>query len=130
MTPIPNHPGYYATIDGNIYRLKKDGKYRQLKALACTRINSDGTPYIHRLYVGLYKDGIPKKRTVAQLILETFVGPKPAGLVARHVNDIPYDNRLENLRWGTTADNFSDMLRNYRFYKDFWIKYHDEIDIG
>lgn len=47
------------------------------------------------------------------LILTAFVGPRPSpshqGL---HENDIPTDNRLSNLRWGTPADNWEDSRRN------------------
>lgn len=35
-----------------------------------------------------------------------FVGPRPAGCAgARHLNGIQTDNRLENLAWGTAAEN-------------------------
>jgi HNH endonuclease/NUMOD4 motif len=46
------------------------------------------------------------------LILETFVGPRPRGMVARHLNDVPDDNRLENLCWGTQSQNRYDSVAN------------------
>lgn len=49
------------------------------------------------------------------LIAEAFLGPKPsAAHIVLHWNDIPDDNRLVNLRWGTDKDNHSDALRNGR----------------
>lgn len=51
---------------------------------------------------------------VHQLVLEAFVGPCPPGLVCCHANDIPDDNRLENLRWDTLAANGLDAVRNGR----------------
>jgi hypothetical protein len=46
------------------------------------------------------------------LVLEAFVGPRPPGAVARHLNDVPDDNRLENLEWGTSAQNTEDAFAN------------------
>lgn len=45
-------------------------------------------------------------------ILITFVGPRPPGQLARHLNDDPTDNRAVNLAWGTTSDNWADARRN------------------
>jgi hypothetical protein len=33
----------------------------------------------------------------------------------RHLNDDGFDNRLENLAWGTQADNWVDRFRNGRW---------------
>jgi len=45
-------------------------------------------------------------------VLEAFVGPRPEGQLARHLNDNPQDNRLENLQWGTPAENVQDAITN------------------
>ena len=42
---------------------------------------------------------------VHQLIAAAFHGPKPCGLVVMHMNHIPWDNRPENLRYGTVGEN-------------------------
>ena len=47
-------------------------------------------------------------------VLAAFVGPKPKGSVVRHLNDIPTDNRLENLAYGTYSENQLDW-RNARY---------------
>jgi hypothetical protein len=46
------------------------------------------------------------------LMLEAFVSPRPEGQVGRHLNDVPDDNRLENLAWGTHQDNSRDSVTN------------------
>lgn len=56
---------------------------------------------------------IPRHYLVHRLVLEAFVGPAPKDQpLALHWNDVPTDNRLENLRWGSVSDNAHDSVRN------------------
>lgn len=48
---------------------------------------------------------------VHTLVLLAFKGPKPHGLVCRHLNGVKRDNRPENLEWGTHAENGEDAVR-------------------
>lgn len=57
----------------------------------------------------LYKNGKARSFVVHRLVLEAFVGPG-LGLQACHNNGIPDDNRVENLRWGSTSDNVLDQV--------------------
>ena len=62
--------------------------------------------------------GDKRVRKLATLLLLTFVGPKPYPRAeARHLNDISLDDRLENLAWGTHAENMADAVRNGRLTK-------------
>ena len=49
-------------------------------------------------------------RRVHVLVLEAFVGPRPAGHVARHLDGDRSNSRLDNLAWGTYAQNEADKL--------------------
>lgn len=49
--------------------------------------------------VNLWKGNKFCQRLVHRLVLESFVRPQPKGAEAAHINLIPHDNRLENLRW-------------------------------
>jgi len=49
--------------------------------------------------------GKGNSRLVHQLVLEAFVGPRPPGFDSLHLNHIPTDNRLENLRYGPRSEN-------------------------
>lgn len=63
--------------------------------------------------VQLSKRNVEIHHRVHQLVLETFVGPKPRlDSEVRHLNDIPTDNRLVNLTWGTKSENMRDAVRN------------------
>jgi thymidylate synthase ThyX len=50
---------------------------------------------------------------VHRLVLEAFVGPKGMGQQARHLNNNAADNRVENLAWGTDAENKADWLTDH-----------------
>ena len=60
----------------------------------------------------LAKDGHKTYVYIHRLVLEAFVGPCPEGMVACHWNDVPDDNRVENLRWDTPRENSFDKARN------------------
>jgi len=55
------------------------------------------------------------KKLIHRLVLESFGFPQPSPLhIVRHKNDIPNDNRLDNLEWGLRVDNSKDMENNYK----------------
>lgn len=62
--------------------------------------------------VTLHCDDGGKVRLVHHLVLETFVGPCPPGMQCRHLDGDPTNNSLDNLCWGTPAENTADMLRH------------------
>jgi|GEM_PF-2147731 len=53
---------------------------------------------------------------VHHLVMLVFVGKRPEGQVIRHLNDIKTDNCLDNLCYGTYAENVSDAIKNGRVY--------------
>lgn len=66
--------------------------------------------------VGLSKNGKLKNIRIHKLLAKHFI-PNPNNYkYVRHLNDIPTDNRLENLAWGTPKDNVQDCIRNGNFY--------------
>ncbi len=99
---IAGFPGYFASADGFVWS-NKYGDLRRLRG----RPDKDGY-----LQVDLWRDKKPHTRKVHHLVLEAFVGPCPAGCLARHLDDVPANNRAENLRWGTPIENAADRERN------------------
>lgn len=62
--------------------------------------------------VNLNRDGASRQRPVHQLVLEAFVGPRPAGAQTLHANAVRNDNRAPNLSWGSASDNCADRDRH------------------
>lgn len=49
---------------------------------------------------------------VHRLVLAAFVGPRPHGMLTRHLNGKRDDNRLVNLAYGTASENMADRLEH------------------
>lgn len=97
---------YFVSNDGKIFSLKKEDIY-ELKTFIRSGYKS----------VGLYSssDGRRKNFQLHRIILETFNGrSKIDKSLVRHLNDNPFDNRIENLAWGSVQDNSDDMIKNGR----------------
>lgn len=111
----PGWLGYAVGNDGIVWSSKVKGLSRpfgrencgQWRMLRCWKIKN--SRYQVQLYNG---DGTRKHKCVHNLVLEAFVGPRPLGMWGCHINDIPTDNRVDNLYWGTPKQNHADSKRN------------------
>ena len=54
---------------------------------------------------------------VHHLVLETFVGPRPRGLVACHNDGNKFNNCSSNLRWDTPTSNYADARKHGSYLK-------------
>jgi HNH endonuclease len=107
---IADFPGYRISKDGVVQscwgrgrRDWRNGTWHPLKP-----VRRDGNYYA----VNLHRDGEKVSRYIHRLVLESFVEPRPPGMACRHLDGDPANNRLENLAWGTYAENEADKLRH------------------
>lgn len=116
--PVPGYEGCYSV--SNLGRVRsesrtvmdKNGNHRRVpEAILKPQKNTGGY-----LRVSLWKNSKQENPAIHRLVLEAFVGDAPPGTQACHWNDDPEDNRLENLRWGTPAENKLDSVRNGRHH--------------
>jgi len=49
---------------------------------------------------------------VHELVLLTYVGPRPDGMLIRHLDGDPSNNRLDNLKYGSPAENYQDQVEH------------------
>lgn len=63
-------------------------------------------------FVSLSKNGKSTGYRVHSLMLKAFVGLRPYGAHARHLDDNKKNNLLANLAWGTPLENSRDKYRN------------------
>ena len=114
--PVVGYEGYYEV--SNIGRVRSLDRAYQTKtgkaAIWRGRILKHGLHDAGYPYVNLSVGNKQRVLKIHNLVLEAFVGPRPDGMVACHENDIPDDNRVENLRWDTHSSNGLDATRNGR----------------
>lgn len=89
---------FIPTRDGVIYRRRKDGQLEVAKTYTASR----GGRY---LIVSGYRDGKQTVQYVHRLVAQAFV-PNPQGKpCVNHVDGNTRNNRADNLRWVTYAEN-------------------------
>lgn len=110
---IPGFAGYRVGSDGTVqsqWGRGSDMKWPKDWIKLRPIFNSDGY-----YQVVLYRSSRERfRRCIHRLVLEAFIGPRPQGMIARHLNGDKYDNRRENLTWGTPAENSRDMVAHGR----------------
>jgi hypothetical protein len=107
--PVPSYEGMYSVSDQGRVRSEPrlDSKGRRNKGKILKGGLRGGWPIVL-----LADNCVNKMFSVHSLVLAAFVGPRPEGQVVRHLNDDPLDNWLENLEYGTAAQNAEDRVRN------------------
>jgi hypothetical protein len=101
---IAGHPGYQ--VNGL-------GQVRSLKYLA-PRILKQHLSHRGYARVNLMEGATSRSWSVHKLVLEAFVGPRPEGCEARHLDGNKINNVISNLAWGTSEENSADRRRHGR----------------
>lgn len=66
------------------------------------------------LYCSLVRDdGKLVTRPVHAHVIITYVGPRPNGMMCRHLDGDPKNNNISNLKWGTAKENGEDRSRHH-----------------
>lgn len=108
--PVVGFEGKYEVSDeGGVRGLERADRFgRRIPA----RVFSPTPSRSGHLQVTLRDEGYQVTRKVHRLVLEAFVGKKPAGMECRHLDDDKTNNHLSNLRWGSRSENQFDRVRN------------------
>jgi hypothetical protein len=100
--PIPGHPGYFATEQGQII----SRKYR-IPHVVRPEVSSHGYERVE-----FWNDNKRRRQMVHRLVLFAFHGPPPPGYICRHLDGDRRNNAISNLRWGTHSENNQDAVRH------------------
>lgn len=112
---VPGYRGYYEV--SSLGRVRSLDRTVSRRGAPDVRIRLRGrlmrqTSETEYPMVVLCKDGAQKTFPTHRLVLMSFLGPRPRGKEARHLNGNEYDARLRNLAWGTHVENTADQIRH------------------
>lgn len=117
IKPIPGEIGYFISSDGYVYsKWINKGRHGLVMGNVLKKLKGSCNKHGH-IYVKFGRD--KKAELIHRLVFKVFVGEIGEGLVIRHLNDNPKDNRLVNLAIGTQKDNVKDCIDrgNFSFVK-------------
>jgi hypothetical protein len=110
--PVVGFEGFYEVSDlGRVRSLWFHNNYVD-RARYVPLILSPGRAKDGRGNVGLCRNGFQRRESVAELVLEAFVGPCPPGMEACHWDGDARNDELSNLRWDTPIANHADKRRH------------------
>lgn len=111
--PIKGYEGFYEVSDDGQVRslarviVKSNGVPKSIRARLLAPQHSQG-----RIQYQLKRAGTRRAASASVLVAEAFLGPRPQGMLVRHLDDIPTNNHVSNLAYGTQVDNMKDCVRN------------------
>jgi hypothetical protein len=110
---LDGHCFYRVGDDGSMWSSKPNGhNWKRLKLYRNRR---------GYLVFTLRTSGVCSRKYLHRLVLESFVGPAPAGMECRHLDGNPANNRLSNLCWGTKSENALDSIRHGTFVRPVFL---------
>ncbi len=116
--PIEGELGYEVSDYGQVRSYVKPGGsarcgfYDKPKLLKTRRAAVGGSRLHGTVYYQQVSLRTRRNAQVHRVVLETFQGPCPDGMVCRHLDGNPHNNRLDNLAWGTMLENSQDRFRH------------------
>lgn len=112
---IPGWHGYYEASDTGLIRsVERSVPFRNGKRKVRARILRPGSNGKGYQIAILARDGRRYGYAVHRLIAETFIGPLPDGWHTCHIDGDNTNNRADNLRYATPAENNLDIVRHGR----------------
>lgn len=97
---IASCEGFLAGSDGYVWTRWKNGGsgiHRKRRRVVCRRVDGVMQSVVR------FNDGIRRLAPIAELILEAFGSPRPAGHAIGHIDGNVRNTRPDNLRWEPTA---------------------------
>lgn len=125
---ISDFPGYYVTVDGKVYSRKNNrhGYLKDYHLLKTKYTKHDGRPYVTLRNPKL---GIRRLAKVHRLVALAYI-PNPENKpCVCHKDNNPLNNHVDNLYWGTQAENMSQMRLDKRDYRKVFIRAHRRVII-
>jgi hypothetical protein len=100
--PVEGHDGYEVSNLGRVAGLKNGERF--------IRKPNTATHYLTVSFKKRPFDTAQKGPTIHSLVAQAFHGPRPEGAVIRHIDGNRFNNRADNLAYGTKNENVYDTI--------------------
>ena len=107
---IPGFPRYAISEEGVVLSVCGHVKERTKPWSKARRLKTPPNSRHGYCTVCLCRNGRIYNKRVHILVLTAFVGPRPDGMQSRHLDGDKTNNHLSNLKWGSAAQNYGDMV--------------------
>lgn len=111
--PVCGWPGYEVSDWGQVRTWLRGGPGSDLawypRLMTPQRLGEERGGYE---CVSLSRQGAKRPVRLHWLVMRAFAGRRPRGLIIRHLDGNPRNNRLDNLAYGTHAENTADAQRH------------------
>lgn len=120
MRLCPSYPGYSITKSGDVFSHRRrfgKGKGNGGGVVIDPDYSRKMNPFFGHgryVYVSISTKRGQRVIPVHLLLLDAFVGPRPAGQETRHLDGNPENNSLDNICYGTRKMNSEDRVRHGR----------------
>lgn len=114
---VPDCPGYMAGSDGTLWSCWTKGRWpKRTDTWLPVRTRQARKDRGHLHVILRTASGLRVTDSLHRLILITFTGPPPEGMICCHDPDPnPANCAVDNLRWATPTENVEDCKRHGRF---------------
>jgi hypothetical protein len=103
--PIRGYEGIYEVSSfGRVSVIKNGERF--------IRKQNSSTHYLSVSFRKRPQDKSQKSKAVHQIVAEEFLGNRPEGNVIRHIDGNRYNNKVENLIYGTPEENIKDSIKH------------------
>lgn len=106
--PVVGHDGYEVSSFGRIASIRNRERF--------IRKPNSATVYLSMSFKKRPEDKGQTSRNIHSVVAETFIGPRPDGMVVRHIDGNRYNNAASNLAYGTPNENVYDSVK-HKTYK-------------
>ena len=101
---MPGHDGYEVSNLGRIASAKHGERF--------IRKPNTATHYLSISFKKRLEDKTQTSKCIHGIVAEAFIGPRPSGMVVRHIDGDRYNNAVSNLCYGTPNENVYDSIKH------------------
>lgn len=116
-SPVAGYEGLYeVSNEGRVRSIDRTVRHMGNYSRLSGRMLVQHTKKTGYKLCALSRDGVVLSVRVHILVAAAFISARPDGKEIRHLDGDPANNHVDNLRWGTHAENMADLVLHKRHW--------------